>query len=43
MVNQLRAHTGLNDAYARLCLTETEWNLERALEAFQISKVNSSL
>jgi nuclear RNA export factor len=37
-VAELRSRTRLNVAYATLCLSETGWNMQKAMEAFQQSQ-----
>ncbi|TPP56747.1 Nuclear RNA export factor 1 [Fasciola gigantica] len=35
LLNEIRARTGMNEAFARQCLSEYAWNLDEAFNAFQ--------
>lgn len=40
MIAEVRVRTGLNLAYAELCLTENLWDFNNAIQAFERAKVN---
>ncbi|TXT05944.1 hypothetical protein VHUM_03705 [Vanrija humicola] len=35
LIQQVRARTGMNDAYSEMCLTQNDWDVERAVANFQ--------
>jgi nuclear RNA export factor len=43
MVAELQRVTGMNAQYAELCLVQTDWKLEAALESFQTVKASGTI
>ncbi|KAK6359967.1 nuclear mRNA export, poly(A)+RNA binding protein [Orbilia brochopaga] len=43
MITQLMGQTGLTQAYAKMCLDETGWDLAKAMEAFNTVRSSGSL
>lgn len=35
LIKQVRARTGMNDAYSEMCLAQNDWDVERAVANFQ--------